>query len=125
MDKNRILELAIEELERQRAAVLAEIESIRSQLNEKASRPAGKVKAAIRTARKGPKSAAARKAQSQRMKQYWAVRKAKAAKLKAVKKAPPAKAKTRAKTEAEKKALSLKMKEVWKKRKAEAAKKKS
>jgi hypothetical protein len=46
---------------------------------------------------------------------------AQAAKSRAVKIAPLARAKVRAMTDAQKKALSLKMKEVWKKRKAEAA----
>ena len=108
MEKNRILELALKELERQKAVISSDIEAIRSQLKETASQ----------SAQKGPKSAAVGKAQSQRMKKYWA------AKSKAAKKAPPAKPKGRAKTEAEKKALSLKMKEVWRNKKAEAAKKK-
>jgi hypothetical protein len=108
MENNRILELAIQELERRRAALSTEIETLRSEMKG----------TDVRSRMKGLKSESARKAQSERMKKYWA------AKSKAVKKAPPGKAKARAKTAAEKKALSLKMKAVWRKRKAEAAKKK-
>jgi hypothetical protein len=122
MERNRILELALEELERQKAAVLAEIETINAELKKAGPQPAKKAKTVTaRTGRKSAKTAAARKAQSQRMKKYWAVKKAKSA---AAKKAAAARPKARAKTAAEKKALSLKMKEIWKKRKAEAAKKK-
>ena len=119
------MELAIKELERQKAAISVEIETIDSQLKGSASRAAKKAKAvSAPTGRINRKTAAARKAQSLRMKEYWAAKRAKAAKSKAVKKTPPASGKGRPKTEAEKKALSLKMKEVWKKRKAEEAKKK-
>jgi hypothetical protein len=123
MEKNRILELAIETLERQKSEIDAEIESLRSQMGGfKKTSPSKRVTSAVKVTKKGVKSAAERKAHSQKMKKVWAARKAKkakAAKAKPVK--AKAGAKVRLKTEAEKKALSLKMKEVWKKRKAEAA----
>ena len=102
METNRILELAIQELESRRAKLSAEIETLRSELKGTAAQPA----------KKAAKFAAIRKAQSLRMKNYWAAKRAKAAKTK-----------RRTKTAAEKKALSRKMKEIWKKRKASAAKK--
>ena len=128
MDKNRILELAIESLERQKAGIDAEIESLRSEI--KGSKPAPSLKTTpAKPAKKSGKSEAERRAQSIKMKKVWAERKAKEKKGKEKKasSARPAKtkaaAKIRPKTEAEKKALSLKMKEVWKKRRAEAAQK--
>ena len=124
MDRNRVLELAVEELERQKEVILAEIEAIRSELKGTPSRTPKTSKAVgARTKRKRTKTAAARKAQSQKMKRYWAAKRA--GKAKSSKAAKPAtKAKARTKTMAEKRALSLKMKEVWKKRKMQAAKKK-
>jgi hypothetical protein len=115
MDRNRILELALETLENQKAEIIAEIERIRAGSRGRGLAVAGKTKAG--TARKEKsRTPAQRRAQSQRMKKYWAAKRAKAAKGKT----PTAKAKVRTKTDAEKRALSLKMKEVWRKRKAEA-----
>jgi len=115
MDKNRILELAIESLERQKAKIDTEIENLRSEIKGLKTTPIKK-KTSVKPSNKGGKSAAERKAQSEKMKKVWAAKKSKKAKTKSG-------AKVRHKTAAEKKALSLKMKEVWKKRKAEAAKK--
>jgi hypothetical protein len=119
MNRNRVLELALEELKRQMAGIDAEIESIQSELRI--------VGSAVRQTRSVPSAGAPRgksKAASIRMKAIWAARrKAKAAKQAAKPKAPAAGAKIRPKTEAEKKALSLKMKQVWARKKAEAAKK--
>ena len=128
MEKNRILELAIEALERKKAKIDAEIESLRSEIKGQATTPGKKITSA-KPAIKPGKSAAERKAQSERMKKIWAKRKSKAGKGKGKEKAKASAAKTkvasaiRPKTAAEKKALSLKMKEVWKKKKAEAAQK--
>jgi hypothetical protein len=112
------LELALNELQRQRAGIDEEIEAIQVELKgtgatvrQTASIPS----AGIRRGR--TRTAAERKAQAQRMREYWAKKKGKAAKP------APASAKVRTKTAAQKKALSLKMREVWKKRKAAAAKK--
>lgn len=127
MDKNRILELAIEALEREKAKINTEIENLRSEIKGLRTTPIKKP-ASAKPATKRGKSAAERKAQSDKMKRIWAKRKSKAEKGK--EKASPAKpakakatSKIRPKTAAEKKALSLKMKEVWKKKKAEAAQK--
>ncbi len=81
---DRILELALETLESRKAAIQAEIEQLRAQMRggrssasaPKAEAPVSK-KAAVRTRR--PRSAAARKAQSLRMKEYWAKRRAESA----------------------------------------------
>jgi hypothetical protein len=124
MDQNRILELALEALQKQKAGIDEEIEMLHAELTgrgstvrEKPSVPAsGKAKGRSRTP-------AERKAHSERMRQYWAAKKGKAAKVTtAPKTAPAASPKRRTKTAAAKKALSLKMKEAWKKRKAAAKK---
>ena len=122
MDRNRILELAVETLEKQKAGIDAEIETVRAELKKIGSGTARKVKpAAASTRRRRLQTQAERKTHSKRMKQYWAAKRAKAAKASAAKKSSPASGKSRAKSAAEKKALSLKMKQVWKKKKAEAA----
>ncbi len=70
---NRILELAIENLTRQRAELDAEIQSLRAQMGKK--KGAGAPKSAPKKRHK--RSLAARKAQSAKMKAYWAKRKSK------------------------------------------------
>jgi hypothetical protein len=75
MDK-RVIELALETLEAKRSALDTEIADLRSQLNP-VRRPRAKSAVTEAPARKRrPRSAAARKAQSLRMKAYWAKRKA-------------------------------------------------
>ena len=124
MEHKRLLELALQTLERQKAEVAAEIESIQAELNGAGFSPAMKVKPVAPTVRKRrSRTRAERKALSRRMKEIWAAKKLQAAKSVVAAKAVPAKAKGRPKSAAEKKALSLKMKQVWAKRKAEAAKK--
>ena len=125
MERNRLLQLALEELTRQKAGIDGEIESIRSEL-----RIVGSVVRQTRSApsagtpRRKSKTPAQRRAASLRMKEIWAARKkAEAAKKSGMTKTPSAGAKIRHKTQAEKKALSLKMKEVWARKKADAAKK--
>ena len=115
MDKNRILELAIESLERQKTKIDTEIKNLRSEIKGLKTTPI-KIRTSAKPAKKHGKSAAERKALSEKMKKVWAAKKSKKAKTKSG-------TKVRHKTAAEKKALSLKMKEVWKKRKAEAAQK--
>jgi hypothetical protein len=103
MDK-RILELALEALIARRAAIAAEIEAFQEELTgapgtrtARASKlitpPAGKRK---------PKSAAERKAQSERMKAYWAAKRSQIGKISAAEKPAPANLKRRPKTAAEK-----------------------
>jgi uncharacterized small protein (DUF1192 family) len=80
---DRIIELALETLELRKAAVQAEIDQLRAQLK---SSKAGSVSPAAAPAPKkaargsrGPRSAASRKAQSARMKEFWARKRADAA----------------------------------------------
>jgi uncharacterized protein (UPF0335 family) len=116
MDRNRIFELAVETLEKQKAGIDAEIETIRAELKASGSRTARKAgSAVVSIGRRRSRKPAERKSQSQRMKRYWA------AKASAAKKSFPASVKRRAKSAAEKRALSLKMKQVWEKRRVEAA----
>jgi len=122
MDQNRILELAVEALQRQKAGIDAEIETIRAALKGTGS-PIARKANTIAAVRGRSRTTAERRTQSLRMRQYWAAKRAKAAKSSAAITAPVAGAKPRQKSAAERKALSLKMKQVWKKRKAEAAKK--
>jgi len=124
MDLNRILELAVETLEKRKAGINAEIETIRAELQGRGFRTARKmIPAAASTKRRRLQTRAERKAHSEGMKAHWADKKTRPAKASATKKLPAASGKRRAKSAAEKKALSLKMKQVWEKRKAEALKK--
>ena len=131
MDKNRVYELAIEALERQKAEINSEIEKFKSEIKDLKTTPTKK-RTSAKPEKKRGKSAAERKALSEKMKIVWAARKSKAKKGKEKQKVKAAStklarikttSKIRPKTEAEKKALSLKMKEVWKKRKAKATQK--
>ena len=98
MDRNRILELALETLERQKDVVIAEIETVKAQLKGSGSVSVMKSKpsAAIKS-KKGITSSAARKAHSERMKKYWAAKKkiSTAAKKSTVKRNSKAKAVSR------------------------------
>ena len=116
MEDKRIVELALEALEKQRMAVDEEINELTAQMK----RGDHIEPAAVRRSRKsGPQSAAARRAVSVRMKAYWAARrKAQAAK------AAPAKPTRKTMSAAAKKAISRKMKLAWAKRKAAWAPKK-
>ena len=118
MDRNRLLELAVEQLQRQKAGIDAEIDAIRVELNgaRLGSRQAGP--APERTGRKRVRTPSERRAQAQRMREYWAAKRRAG-------KTSPAHSKAKTKSAAQKSALSLKMKEVWKKRKAAAAKAKA
>ena len=81
MDK-RLIELALEALELRKAALDAEIAKMRSQLGGRAvaaKPPAAKLRG---KKKRGPQSKSARKAQSERMKAYWAKRRAEAARKK-------------------------------------------
>jgi hypothetical protein len=81
MDK-RLIELAIEALEVRKAALDDEMAKMKLQLGGRlvsakapAAKPSGKKK-------RGPQSRSARKAQSERMKAYWAKRRSEAARKK-------------------------------------------
>ena len=122
MDTNRIWELAIAELERQRAGIDHKIATIRAELNGTGSAALQKELAPSSGTRRR-RTPAERRAQAKRMKEYWAAKKAQDEKPAATVKKPPARVtKVRAWTTAEKKALSLKMKEAWKRRAAAARK---
>ncbi len=77
---NRIIELAIEALENQRAVIEAEIAGLNFALRKQRGYVAAAAKAGPSQLRRpqkgGPQSAAARRAVSRRMKAYWAKRKA-------------------------------------------------
>lgn len=77
MDRNRILELAIETLERQKKEVQAEIDKIRSELKGSGTQSAQKKKVPAKTGKKRSMSTAQRKLRSEKMKQYWAAKKRK------------------------------------------------
>jgi hypothetical protein len=121
MDRKRILELAADALNKQKAEIDAELVTIQAELKRVGIRAAEKPAAAAAPGRK-PRTPAQRKAQSQSMKEYWAAKRLKTAKPSLPAKTAPAGAKGRPKTAAQKRALSLKMKQVWAKRKAAAKK---
>jgi hypothetical protein len=113
MDRKRLLELAVEALEKQKAeaeATIAEIHALQRGTKRIAAKKPGMQMLVV--VKRRSKTAAQRKALSRRMKEIWAAKRLRAAK-------PPITAKRRPKSAAEKKALSLKMKRVW------AAKKKA
>jgi len=103
--ENRILELAIEALQLRKASVEAEIEAVRSELHG-----AAKVRRATivgPTAVRRKPYIDQRKAQSERMKAYWAARKA------------AAKPKTGPRSAAARKAQSERMKAYWARKRKE------
>jgi hypothetical protein len=105
----RILELAMEELQRQKAAIDADIEEIQAEL--RGFRPAAAKKATVAAkANRRSRSSAQRKAQSERMKKYWAAKRSRTATSKKPKASKP---KTTSK------AISDAMRAYWAKRKAE------
>jgi len=107
--EKRILELALETLEKQRAVIDAEIADIGARMAGTGGIGTAPV-VSTATGRRRTMSAARRKAVSKRMKAYWAARKSRAAKRKAgPKKAAAQKA-------------SERMKAYWAQKKAAAAK---
>ncbi len=77
--EKRVIELALEALEKRKAAIEEEIAQIRGQLTGSPRAARAAVKAA-QPRKRGPRSRAARRAQSERMRAYWAKRRAEAAK---------------------------------------------
>lgn len=119
MDK-RILELAVEALQERKAKVEAEIESIQAELGGGIRKP----KIAVpRVAKRRRRTVAQRKAQSERMKAYWAARKSREAKTEPARKLTSVKPRRGPKSAAARKAQSERMKAYWaKKRKEEQGK---
>ena len=117
MEHKKLLELALETLEKQRADIEHAIAEIHEFQNGKkrvfARKPGRPVLVAVK---RRSKTLAERKALSRKLKLIWAEKRLQVAKS--------ARAKGRPKTAAEKKALSLKMKAVWARRR-EAGKKRS
>jgi hypothetical protein len=81
MEHKRMLELALEALEKRRTQVEAEIETLRAEMRgggratlERKAEPAGSARKKRRA-----RTPAERKAQSKRMKAYWAAKKAEVA----------------------------------------------
>ncbi len=81
----RILELALENLVAQRTAIEAEIAEIRAELEGFTSSAQSIPRSSPSRGRRRSRTAAERKAQSERMKAYWAKRKSEARKAKAAK----------------------------------------
>jgi hypothetical protein len=107
----RILELAMEELQRQKAVIDADIEEIQAEL--RGFKPAAAPKAAVSAeGRRRGRSSAQRKAQSDRMKKYWAAKRSRTA----ISKKPKA-----SKPKATSKAISDAMRAYWAKKKSEKA----
>jgi hypothetical protein len=78
----RLIELALEALEQRRAKLDAEIAEIRSQIRGRAAGAEAPAATPRAGKKRGPQSKAAKKAQSERMKAYWAKRRAEAARKK-------------------------------------------
>ncbi len=76
----RILELALETLIARKTAVEAEIAEIRAELEGRAPSPKSSRRTAKVSRRRRARTPAERKAQSERMKLYWAAKRAQAAK---------------------------------------------
>jgi len=81
MEHKRILELALETLEKQTTQVEAEIEALRGEMRGRgrATSTRKAETAASPSGRRRTRTPAERKAQSKRMKAYWAAKKAAAA----------------------------------------------
>ncbi len=82
--ENRILELALETLIARRTAIEAEIAEIRSELERLSPGARSTSRARLAGRRRRVRTPAERKAQSKRMKIYWARRRAEAARNAAV-----------------------------------------
>jgi hypothetical protein len=74
-----VIELAIEALEKRKAAVEAEVAQIGASISARRGRTTEALRDVVRRV---PRTAAQKKAQSRRMKEYWARKKAEAAKKK-------------------------------------------
>ena len=75
IERKRLLELALERLERERARVNQELEAIQAELKGGKGRTSRTAKKAPAKRGRRTMSAAERKAVSERMKKYWSQRK--------------------------------------------------
>jgi len=117
MDQNRILELALETLEKQRMEIDRAIAEIREfQDGKKRVFARNPEVSTLVVVKRRSRTQSERKAQAQKMKQYWAATRARAAKAK--KPTPP---NLKPKRVTANKAISEGMRAYWAKRKAEAA----
>ncbi len=116
MNRERLLELALETLEKQRAEVETAIAELRVGIRRGLVRKPAVASLAV--VKRGPAAAAVRPARSLRIKKRIPEVKKAAHAARNEKRAP---LKRQAKTAAQKEALSTKMKELWAKRKAEIA----
>ena len=118
MDRNRVLELALEALEKQRAdveAAIAEVEELQGGIPRRiVRRPELPTLVVVK---RRSQTAAERKSQSERMKAYWARKRAESAKLSAAQAPETATKKRKPKTAAHRRAQSKAMKAYWAKRK--------
>ncbi len=109
----RLLELALEALIHEKAGIELEIAALKSELEGETV-----IKLATPPARRrGKRTAAERRAQSERMRAYWAAKR----NARATEKAPP-RPKPGPQSAAARAAVSKRMKAYWKKRKAGATK---
>jgi hypothetical protein len=102
---HRIIELALEALKSRKAAIDEEIEDLQAELRSLVK-------------------PSARKSQSERMKAYWARKRAESAKLSAAQAPKTVVRRRRPRSAAQKKAQSERMKAYWAKRRADVPKKK-
>ena len=117
MDQNRILELALETLEKQRMEIDRAIAEIREfQDGKKRVFARNPEVSTLVVVKRRSRTQSERKAQAQKMKQYWAATRARAAKAK--KPTPP---NLKPKRVTANKAISEGMRAYWAKRKMEAA----
>ncbi len=111
MITEKILQLALETLAKQKIAVETEIEGLRAELNGLAT--TAQFKTHLPAANRRKRSPKERLAQSRAMKLYWKRRKSEAA----AKKSTSRNGKL---SPAARRAISMKMRAIWKKRKAKA-----
>jgi len=111
MDRNRLLSLAMEALERQKTAIDVQIENVRAELDGIGTIVEAKAKPARKPRKRRSRTLAERRAQSLKMKAVWAKRKAAQRAIKSAAEAKKTASLRKLKAEkAQKKASSLKKK---------------
>lgn len=117
MDDKRILELALEALQRRKTAVESAIQEVNESLGGIRTGVVERPDTPLVAVRRRTRTAAERKRQSEKMKLYWAAKRT-------TKVSTPAEtsAKRKTMTAAAKRAISRKLKAAWARRKAAAKK---